>query len=121
MQDTLYCPICGDRLKNCIYKNTFLSYIDKKSTFINRVCPGTNHLLTLTIDKKSKNVDYLSLSLKPDFSVRININFLEENCTALFIKNNAIVNSIYIPKKIDLDFPDLKAFKDKIFNYIAFL
>jgi len=65
MKDSIYCPICNEKLINSYYPNRNLNFmglnINKTSDFANRWCRGWNHSLILWADMKTLTVEHLKI------------------------------------------------------------
>lgn len=118
MDDTLACPICRNKLRNISHSNMFLSYIDKTSDFTERICVGTNHIIQLYLDKPSKKIDFLRVSLDPKYSKYLEVDFLHNKCRILCMKNSD-AQTIDIAKMVELDFPSLEKLKERIALYVV--
>ena len=114
------CPICGDLMKTIKYNNLYLKFINKTSNYIEHTCCGINHLLQITIDKFTKNIDTLKMSLAPDYSRFIMIDFYNKKCKIILLKNSK-EEYIFIPKIVFPDFPNLSKLKEQINTYIIFM
>lgn len=118
MEDTLFCPICQTRLRTIRLNNTFVSAINKTSTFYERTCVGLNHSLMFYTDKKTKTIDFIKLSLDSKYSKFLKVNFITKTCEiACFKKSEEKI--ISVPKMLDLDFPNLTQLKEKISIYVT--
>jgi phenolic acid decarboxylase len=118
MQDTVFCPICGDKLRSI--KNVKIIHFVGLSFFcIERTCTGTNHCFQIIVDEKTAQVLLLKFSLMPNYSRFIIIDFFNQNCRLLLLKNSK-EKSILIPKIIIPDFPNLTKLKEKISKIIVF-
>jgi len=97
-----------------------IHFIGKIADYVERTCTGTNHSLQITVDEKTEQVDLLKISLSPNYSRFIIIDFYNQKCRVVLLKNNK-EESILIPKMIIPDFPDLSKLKNKIKIYALFL
>lgn len=118
MRDTNICPICGDKMRS-IRETKFYQFLKKKASFVERTCNGTNHSIQLLTDESTQEVDLLKISLSPDYSRFIFIDFYNQKCELLLMKDTK-KQSINIPKMIIPDFPDLVKLKERISVYITF-
>lgn len=120
MDDILRCPICNNKLRTNHLENKLLYSLGKTSNYYQRICTkGYNHYFVIYSDKITKKVDLLKLSLNPQYSRFIEINFLNKNCRLTCLKENEPYY-IDIDKLIIPDFPDLVKIKEIIGLYIAF-
>lgn len=118
MQDTLCCPICGDRMRS--KKEQAYSLILKKdSNFIERTCTGINHCIQLVVDLCSKEIDFIKLSLTRDYSKFVLIDFVNNKSNIMCMKKG-VKQSFEIHKAVVPDFPELKELKRIIDLYIVF-
>ena len=120
MDDMTRCPICGNKLRNLNLKNKFLHATGKTADLVERTCSkGKNHCLQLFSDISNNKVDYIKFSLDPKYSKYIEINFISNECTILFMKNS-VMNAIVVPKIIEPDFPALLKLKQQVSLYAVF-
>jgi hypothetical protein len=120
MDDTLQCPICGNKLKTSHHTNKLLHPIGKTADYAERVCSdGRNHTLTIWTDKNTKAVDFLKLSLNPKYSRFLEIDYVNQKCRITCAKEGEY-EYIEIPKLIELDFPELVKVKEIVGMYIVF-
>jgi len=121
MDDTLLCPICGNKFRNVNLINRHLYSVDKTANFVERTCSdGMNHVLQLFVDTSTGKVDFMKLSLNPKYSKYLEIDFLNQKCRINCMKDGRTVQYINIPKMLDLDFPDLIKMKERVSLYIVF-
>lgn len=118
MQDTQYCPMCGEKMRTK-KEESYVHILDKISDFIERTCVGMNHVFQIVIDSETEKVDLIKISLQPDYSKFILIDYLHQKCKVICLKNN-IEQSFEIPKMLYPDFPDLKGLKEKVDLFITF-
>lgn len=120
MDDTLNCPICGQRMRTINLDNKFLHHIQRLGSYVERTCVGMNHTLQIFTNKESDTVDFLNLSLNPQYSRFLQINFIDQKCRINCMKDG---ESTYIdvPKIIEPDFPKLTKLKEKVSLYVVFL
>lgn len=119
MDDTLACPICGNKFRNINCENKLLHDIGKTANYVERTCTEMNHCLQLFTDKETKQVDLLKLSLNPKYSRYLEIDFLNQKCRINCLKDNKS-EYIDIPKMIQPDFPHLTKLKERVSMYIVF-
>jgi len=120
MDDTLACPICGNKLRNIKLPNKFLHHVNKTSDYIARTCHnGMNHSLTFHVDEITKKVDFLKLSLNPKYSRYVEIDFFNQKCRISCLKDSK-PDYIEIPKMLHPDFPLLTKLKERVSLYITF-
>jgi len=120
MQETWHCPICGDLMTGIKRHKKFLFYTGKISNYSERTCNGLNHSLQIYVDEETNEVDLLKVSLLPDYSRFIFVDFYNKRSRVVCLKNN-MEEEIKIPKLIEPDFPDLKKLKSKVNLFIVFL
>lgn len=120
MDDLLCCPICGLNLKTIHLSQKFLHPIGKTADYAERRCSdGFNHLISLWVDKKTKQVDLVKISLKPDYTRFVEVDFVNQKCRITCQKNGEY-EYIEIPKMLELDFPDLTKLKERVSLYVVF-
>jgi hypothetical protein len=120
MDDTLACPICGNKLKNIRLPNNFLHNVNKTANYITRTCSeGMNHSVLFFLDEDTKQVDYLKLSLNPKYSRYVEIDFFNQKCRIACLKDSKPFY-IEIPKMLQPDFPLLTKLKERVSLYITF-
>jgi len=117
MHDTLYCPICNNKLKNKKLINYKSYFIGNISNYIQRTCTnGMNHTLQFITEEKTKKVHSLKTSLNELYSRFIEIDFVNYKSRISFFNfgkpDHLIINNIF-----DLDFPNLKKIKEKVEIY----
>lgn len=103
------CPICGDRFKSM---NFYSTSFDAQKT-----CAGLNHMVTLFLLKKK--IDYISVSLVPDYSLFLEVDY-RSNLSKIITYKKCIANETILPKLIMLDFPDLNEARRLVEKYVAF-
>ena len=108
MIDTKICPICRNKMKS----NDF--------GFIQRFCTGKNHFVQLISNKKTKNVDYIRLSLTYDYDKIVAIDYFNNKSIIYLFHDGAKKNEIEIPYVLDADFPNLVALKEKVNLFITY-
>lgn len=118
MQDTLYCPICGDKMRSK-KEQAYVLLLNKDSNFIERTCTGLNHCIQLVTDLKSKEIDFMKISLNRDFSRFVLIDYVNNRSDVICLKKNK-KQSFEVPKVVTPDFPDLKELKRLIELYVTF-
>lgn len=116
MQVSEHCYICGDKLRKINRKSIY--ELDKDITYNERCCIGVNHSLQFFVNEDSKKVELLKISLKPDYSVFIVINFYLKKCKLITFKhgNQQIIE---INRLLYPDFPDLVKLKEKVKMYMV--
>lgn len=120
MDDCLACPICANKLKNIKFCNKFFSPPLSNSNYIIRTChAGMNHSLQFYFNDDSKLIDFLKISLSPNYSKYIEIDFLNKKSRINCYKNGKH-EYISIPKMIKPDFPALTKLKEKVAMLITF-
>jgi len=120
MIDTLFCPVCNLKLKNRKL-DQYIFYIENSSNYIERTCSnGMNHVLQILVDKKTKDVHWLKMSLSDNFSKFIEIDYLNNKSKITFFhkKNKEFID---LPKVIEPDFSNLNSLKEKVNTYVKFL
>lgn len=118
MDDTLYCPVCGNKLKTNHHKKKILHAINKTANYAERVCSdGHNHIVDVWVDKATKKVDLLRLSIK--YSRIFEVDYVNQKCRIVSVKDGEY-QYIDIPKIIEPDFPDLEKLKERVKLYILF-
>jgi hypothetical protein len=119
MDDTLLCPICGNKLRN-MKKNGPLHAIGKTGNYIERVCSkGPNHRgLQFFVDENTHQVDLLKLPLNAKYSRYLEIDFYNQRCRISCLKDNKN-DQIIIERLIEPDFPDLCKLKETISLFIV--
>jgi hypothetical protein len=120
MDDVLNCPICGAKMRTSHHKNKLLHPVSKTADYAERICSGGhNHVITLWVDKATKQVDLIKLSLNPKYSRFLEMDFVNQKCR-ITCTNKGENEHIDIPKMIIPDFPDLTNLKEKVSLYIVF-
>ena len=120
MDDTLACPICGNKFRNIRLPHKHLHKINKTSTYFERTCSdGMNHSLQLFTDELTGQVDLIKLSLNPNYSKFIEIDFFNKKCRIICLKDSKPAY-IEIQKILPLDFPLLTKLKERVSLYITF-
>lgn len=114
MDDTLTCPICGNKMSNL--KGT----ADYYAPYTKRTCnKGMNHILILTVNDWTKKVDHLKLSLNPKYSRFLEIDYVNQKCRINCMKDGK-PDYIEVEKMIEPDFPGLTKLKEKVGLYVVF-
>lgn len=120
MDDSLVCPICGNKLRNIKLTDKFLFPVNKTATYFERTCSaGMNHSLQMFTDEATKQVDFLKISLNPKYTRYVEIDFVNKKSRINCLKENKPYY-IDIPKMVIPDFPDLNKLKQQISLYITF-
>ena len=109
MDDTLSCPICGNKFRNI--KRSSVPHT------VERTCSGTNHVVQMYVNEYDQKVLELKFSLDPRYSKHLNINYQSQTSQIVCMKNS---NPFYIdlPEVLEVDFPDLTKIKKKVDLYI---
>lgn len=117
MKDTLYCPICMNKLSNKVLSN-FTANCEMDSC-IQRSCKeGINHFFSLLVTRRPHYKPImLLLNLGSDKSVQINF---EKQISSIVFHKFSNTLQIKVPRVIELDFPSLKKLKAKMKNYVTF-
>ena len=113
MDDIRICPICNNNL----IPRPSLHSSKRGGKIIERICTGINHLFQIFVE--NGKVDYLKISLKPDYSVFFVIDYYNNKCIISCLKNGKSEHDIEIPRIIEPDFPDLVKLKEKISLYVV--
>lgn len=120
MEDVRLCPICGKKLTNQQYKQIYLAMFDKRSDYIQRTCTkGTNHSVQLMVDGYTGQVDLLKLSLNPQYTRWVEINFVTGKSKISCLKNGK-PEHMEIDRALEPDFPHLIRLKAKVGIYVVF-
>ena len=120
MDDTLNCPMCGNRLRTINTPAKFLHYVGKTADYVERTCSrGMNHSLQLFTDDNTGKVDLLKLSLNPKYSKYLEIDFFNQKCRISLLKESKPFY-IEIDKMIEPDFPLLVKLKERVNLYVVF-
>lgn len=129
MDDTLFCPICGNKLrsitrtKRVMYGFSWVPVpiidLGKYGNYIERVCTkGPNHRgLQFFTNEDTKKVHMLKLSIDPKYSVFLEIDFHNERSRISCMKNGRPYY-IEIDKLLVPDFPNLIRLKEKINMFV---
>ena len=119
MQDTKYCPICSNKLKNLTCKNYYLYFVNQSSNYVRRSCThGMNHNFQIFTDLKSKKVSFVKVSLIHDYSKFLEMDLVNNKSRILCIGEQKNYQYIELPKTFIPDFPDMKNLKEKLNKYI---
>lgn len=118
MQDTLYCPICGDKMRSK-KEQAYVLILNKDSNFIERTCTGLNHCIQVVVDLESNQVDFVKISLNKDYSRFVLIDFVNNKSDIVCMKKS-MKQSFEVPKAVVPDFPELKELKRIIEMYVTF-
>ena len=119
MDDTLHCPICGNKLRTVRKNNSYLHQIDKTFSYLERSCIGVNHALQLFTDVATDRVDLLRISLNPKYSKYVELDFVHQASRISLLKDGQI-NYVNIDKMVEPDFPLLTKLKEKVNMYVTF-
>lgn len=121
MIDTLNCPICNNRLKNKKFNEHYLHIANNVSNYIERTCKsGMNHSLQFFTEESTKKVHLLKVSLSPNYSRFIEIDYLNSKCRISCLKMGQ-PEYIELKKIIAPDFPNLSILKEKVETLVTFL
>lgn len=118
MQDMINCPICGDKMRS-VREHKSLFPVGKTANYCERTCNGLNHVIQFMTDENTKQIDFLKISLEPDYSKFIYIDLFNEKCQVILLGNNK-KEIIDIPRIIFPDFPNLIKLKEKVNLLTAF-
>ena len=119
MDDVLFCPVCGNRLRN-INTDRYLQILDKETSFIERTCTqGQNHSLRFFVDGMTGKVDLLKVSLNPQYTRFIRINYIKQKCRISCLVRG-VAEYIEINKLLEPDFPDLSKLKERVSLFVIF-
>ncbi len=121
MDDVENCPVCGNKLRNNHSKNKFLFPINKTSDYVERLCShGHAHIVSFWVDKKTKKVDFLRMSVNSISSQFIEIDFVNQKCRIQMKSPNKEPHYINVDRLLPLDFPNLEKLKEKISLFVLF-
>ena len=121
MDDVLHCPICGNKFRTNHHARKLLHPVGKTAAYAERICSsGHNHVITMWVDKTTKQVDMIKLSLNPKYSRFLEMDFVNRKCRITCITKDGEHEDIDIPKMIIPDFPDLTKLKEKVNLYVVF-
>lgn len=118
MHDMLACPICNAKMRNVKCPEKYLHSIDKMANYIERTHAGMNHSVQLFVDERTKQIDFMKISLNPKYSKFIEIDFLNQKCRILCLKNGKS-EYIEVNKMIEPDFPNLTKLIEKVSLYVT--
>lgn len=120
MEDTLLCPICGDKLRSIKIFDKYLHIIGKKGNFYERTCTSMrNHSLQFFADAETKKIDFLRFSLDPRYTKYLEIDYINQKSRLSCLKES-IARYIELPRVPEIDFPDLTELKEKVSLFIVF-
>ena len=120
MDDILRCPICSNKLRSSHRSNYLLHPVGKTADYTSRTCStGHSHVVVLWTDRTTKQVDLLKISLKPNYSRFVEIDYVNRRCRVTCLKDGNY-EYIEIPKMIEPDFPDLVKLKERVGLYVLF-
>lgn len=117
MDDIRFCPICEHKLK--IFHKSNLKNSSGK-VYTEKLCIFSNHVFQYFMDKDSKNIDVLKLSLGPNYSKIIEINFIDKTTNVTIMNTSKVNLTFLIPKLLELDFPNLESLNEKIGLYMTY-
>lgn len=118
MDDTLVCPICGNKLQN-VRRSQNVPFFNVEVSYWERTCAGINHSIQFFTDTSTKKVDFLKISLNPQYSIFLEIDFKNQKCRINCMKEGQS-NYLEIKKMIIPDFPLLTRLKERVSLYITF-
>jgi len=120
MDDVLSCPICGNKLKTMHLPNKLLHAVNKTADYAERRCSdGHNHIVCFWTDKATKQVDLLKISLKPNYSRFVEIDYVNQKCRITCQKDGEY-EYIEIPRLLIPDFPYLTKLRATVGLFIVF-
>lgn len=120
MDDASLCPICGNKLKTRHHSNKILPSTGQISDYAEKICSeGHNHIVSFWLNKATKKIDFLKLSLSPKYSRFFEIDYVSQKCRITCMKDGEM-EYIDIPKMIEPDFPLLTKLKEKVALYVTF-
>ena len=120
MDDTVSCPICGNKMRTVHLTSKFSHTVNKTANYTERVCSsGMNHTLQLFTDKATNKVDLIILSLNHKYSRYLEIDYVNQKSRIMCAKESKI-EYIEIDKILEPDFPDLTKLKEKVSLYVVF-
>lgn len=119
MDDSLFCPICKNKMRSTKLFNTHLKQINKFGNFIERNCPGTNHFVSFFTDYSSKKIIFIKTSLNHKLSKLIEIDFYNKESLIICI-NDGKYNYLNLDKILYPDFPNLDKLKDQVNTFLLF-
>ena len=120
MDDILTCPICGNKMRTHHHKNKLLYPTGKTANYAERICSsGHNHVITIWVDKATKQIDFIKLSLNPKYSRFLEMDFVNQK-SRISLQKDGEEEVINIPKMIRPDFPELTKLKEKVNLYVVF-
>lgn len=115
MKDTRYCPICKVKMSSRKI-NWIINGVHQGPT-ISRTCTGFNHFLT--IYTQGNQVALLKVSLNPQYTRQVEIDYRSQTSKIIYDWNTIYV-FIPIPKLLVPDFPNLTELKEKVDILLAF-
>ncbi len=119
MDDTTSCPICNNKLRSLKHPNKYLHPIAKTANFYERTCNGINHMLQFYTDSSTNKIDFIKVSLTPNYSRFVEIDFFNQKSRISYIIESK-PEYVEVPKILELDFPNLIKLKEKISLYATF-
>lgn len=78
-----------------------------------------NHVIQVFYNTRSKQIDFLKLSLNPKYSRFLEIDYYNQKCRISCVRDGNI-EYIDIESLIEPDFPDLVKLKEKVSVYVVF-
>lgn len=119
MDDVLICPICDNKMRTYHLKNKQLHSVKKTANYAERLCNGHNHIVQFWADKATKKVDLIKISLKPNYSRFVEIDFVNKKCR-IACATEGEYEYIEIPRVLVPDFPHLTELKKIINLFVVF-
>lgn len=126
MEDCSACPICNSKLKVSNKDDLYLTnkVSSKIEYYSEKVCNGTNHHIQIYVDKLTNKVGFIRFSLNPKYSKYLEIDYVNGLSTILlYLQNDKginLINTIEIPRILEIDFPDLTNLNKIISVYTTF-
>lgn len=118
MDDTLICPICGNALKSTKSATFRMHTLNKTAKYIYRNCAeAINHTASFYIDQNTNKIDFLKISIEPNYSKIIEIDFHNQKSTLRLHGNNAS-ETIHLQRTFEPDFPALENLKKQVNLFI---
>jgi transcription elongation factor Elf1 len=119
MEDTLTCPVCGQKLSNQS-QQYYLAMLNKKADMVQRTCTkGIGHSFQILTDKATNKVDWIKLSLNPWYTRWVEINCVTGRSRIAYLKNGK-AEYLDIERRLEPDFPSLERLREKVNIYVVF-
>lgn len=113
----MHCPICNSKLMS-VQRSLIHPRSNKQ---MQRQCRGGhNHSLLFYSDPKTNKVCWIKIALNSNYSMFAEVDYIESIITIRGMRCGIEDFKLVIPKIIDLDFPKLECFKEKIKMYVSF-